>query len=451
MTGLLKTKLYAPRPHPAPVLRPHLLVRLDDGLRLGRRLTLVAAPAGYGKTTLATQWLRQAGRPFAWLSLDEGDNDPIRFVTYLAAAVSSVAGEGAGRSLRDLATNPPLPPGETLAALVINDLVDAPAPFTLVLDDYHTINTDLIHQLVQTLVEHGPPAFHLVLATRVDPPLPLSRWRARGQLTELRASDIQFSQAETGQFLNECMQLSLEHDLVEALQNRTEGWPAGLQLAALSLQGRSRAGATAFIQAFRGSHRHIIDYLMDEVLGQQDEPVRRFLCRTAVLDRLCAPLCDALTGRTNSKALLARLEQANLFLVPLDEERHWYRYHHLFADVLQTELTVDEARELHLAAARWHAEHGTLSDAVRHGLASGDGAEAARLVGLAAAEALHGGQAGTLLAWIDRLPAPTLQASPELLVYRAWAFFMAGRLTEAAAAAEAGGRHPRRQGSAVDR
>lgn len=430
--SLLRTKLYAPPPRPDRVRRPRLLDRLRAGPASGHRLTLVSAPAGYGKTTLITDWLSESGIPYAWLSLDAGDNDPARFAAYLLAALESVGGE-VGKRACDLAATYQGPPAELLVTTLASDLGPTAAPFILVLDDCHLLRSEQIFITLQALVDHMPPSFHLVLLTRVDPPLTLSRWRARGQMTELRADDLRFTANEAAAFLRESMRLDLPADAVRALGIRTEGWISGLQLAGLSLKGLPPERALEFTREFSGSHRYVIDYLVQEVLAQQPPDVREFLCRTSILDRFTASLCDAVTGRTDGRQMLARLEQANLFLVPLDDRREWYRFHHLFADILRAELREDERAPLHGRAARWLEENGWIPEAVEHALAAADSEEMTRLIDQGAVWAYRRGEMGTVMRWVDALPASALQTNADLLVLKAWSLFLSSRILEAAA------------------
>jgi LuxR family maltose regulon positive regulatory protein len=432
ITSLLTTKLYVPPPRSNLVPRPRLIERLDEGLGLGRKLTLVSAPAGFGKTTLVTDWLYSKGedissRSIAWLSLDEADNDPTRFFTYLIAALRRLDGE-AGQAAQSLLGAPQTPPVESLMTLLVGDLAAVPA-FVLVLDDYHLIHTSLIHDAVEFLLNYQPPQMHLCLATRTDPPLPLPRLRVRGQMTEIRADDLRFTAQEAAAFLDQALGLTLDAEKVTALEARTEGWIAGLQLAALSMQGKK--DVAGFIAAFSGSNRHVIDYLADEVLAQQPDEIRDFLRQTGILDRLTAPLCDAVTGRDDGDEMLRQLEQANLFLVPLDDRREWYRYHRLFADFLRTELEPAQSAALHLKAAHWFETHDLLPEAVRHVLAhaaaTGDTDEAARIIVLAGARALSDGALVTLLGWLDALPDEVVRASGWLASFKAWSLFMTGR------------------------
>ena len=289
-TPILATKLYIPPPRPKVVLRPRLIERLNEGLSAGRKLTLISAPAGFGKTTLVSEWVAGCERPVAWLSLDEGDNDPARFLTYLVAALQTIAAN-IGAGVLAALQSPQPPPTESILTALLNEITTIPDNFILVLDDYHVIDAKPVDHALTFLLEHLPPQMHLVIATREDPPLPLARLRARGQLTELRAADLRFTPAEAAEFLNQVMGLNLSAEDIAALETRTEGWIAGLQLAALSMQGHQ--DATSFIKSFTGSHHFVLDYLVEEVLQQQSESVQTFLLRTSILDRLCGPLCDA--------------------------------------------------------------------------------------------------------------------------------------------------------------
>jgi len=333
--NILVTKLFVPLSRPNLVLRPRLVYRLDKGLHPSRKLTLVSAPAGYGKTTLVTEWLHDIQAQIAWLSLDVSDNDPARFLAYLIAALQQIDGR-IGENTRTLLQSPqPLPP-EVMLTTLCNEITDAPASFILVLDDYHVISSLPIHQQLDFLVEHRPPPMHLVIVTREDPPLPLSRLRARGQMVEIRQEDLRFLPEECEDFLRRVMGLDLLADDVASLERRTEGWIAGLQLAALSMQGRT--DLPGFVKAFTGGSHYVLDYLIEEVFEQQSADEQDFLLRTSILDRLSGSLCDAVAGRTGSAVLLDRLDHANLFIVPLDQSRTWYRYHHLFAELLRQRL-----------------------------------------------------------------------------------------------------------------
>ncbi|MBA3636590.1 MAG: tetratricopeptide repeat protein [Rubrobacteraceae bacterium] len=421
-TPILTTKLYVPPPRPHAVLRPRLIARLDESLH--RKLTLICAPAGFGKTTLLSEWVAACESPAAWLSLDEGDNDPTRFLAYLVAALQTVAPD-VGEGVLGVLQSPQPPPTEVILTTLLNKIATAPEDFVLVLDDYHVIDAEPVDDALAFLIEHLPPRMHLVVATREDPQLPLSRLRARGQLAELRATDLRFTSSEAAEFLEGVMGLDLSAQDIAALESSTEGWIAGLQLAALSMRGRK--DATGFIESFTGSHRFVLDYLVEEVLQQQPDRVRTFLLQTSILERLSGPLCDAVTGQEDGRGMLEALERGNLFVVPLDDERRWYRYHHLFADVLQAHLMAeqpDSAPTLHRRASEWYEQHGSAADAIRHALAAEDFERAAGLVELAALVMLGSSQE-TLYRWLMALPDEVVRARPVLSVY--YAFALLGR------------------------
>ncbi len=429
---LLSTKFYIPPPRPGIVPRPHLVDRLNDGFARGCRLTLVSAVAGFGKTTLVSEWVASCGQPIAWLSLDEGDGDPVRFLSYLIAALQTLkAGIGAGLLTALQAPQPP--PVESILTTLLNEISTLPDPFLLVLDDYHTVDSQAVDQALAFLVEHQPPQMHLVIATREDPSLPLARLRARGQLTELRAADLRFTPSEAAEFLNRMMGLDLSDGEVAALEARTEGWIAGLQLAALSMQGRS--DAASFIKSFTGSHHFILDYLVEEVLQRQPEHVRDFLLQTAILDRLSSPLCDAVTGQEDGRGMLEALERGNLFVIPLDDQRQWYRYHHLFAEVLQARLQEaqpDRVSTLHRRASVWFEQNGLRPDAIRHALAARDFEGAAGLIELAWPAAEQGSiPAATWLGWVKTLPEELIRLRPVLNVWYAYALLGRGEMEAA--------------------
>ena len=412
--ALLATKLYVPRPHPGFVVRPRLVDRLDQGLT--RDLILVCAPAGSGKTALLADWAGRGQRPVAWLSLDGGDNDPARFWRHTAAALERVR-PGIGGRVGPL-LGPPAPPSfEGLVTALINELAAPPAvdEAVLVLDDYHLIDAQPVHAGLTFLLEHLPPGLHLVLASRSDPPLPLPRLRARGQLAELRAADLRFTAEEADALLREAAGGGLPGTAVAALTTRTEGWAAGLQLAALSLRGQ--ADVTEFVATFSGSHRYVLDYLAGEVLDRQTAQVREFLLDTSVLERLSGELCDAVTGRSGGQAMLEAIERANLFLVPLDEVRGWWRYHQLFADLLRARVLQEQPGRvpaLHRAAAGWHEAHGLADDAVRHAVAAGDMSWAARLIEQYFDAVYLTGESATLQRWLAQLPAELVRSRPRL-------------------------------------
>jgi LuxR family transcriptional regulator, maltose regulon positive regulatory protein len=441
MNHPLSTKCYIPPWRPNGVSRTRLVNRLQSGFLAGRKLTLIAAPAGYGKTTLVAEWVQSQAPAVAWLALDEHDNEVGRFLRYLLLALQQMHAD-AGRHLQADLAAPQLPSPAALAASLLADLAVAgqqvtgevtgagPGRILLAFDDYHKIRTPLIHDLVQQLLDHLPPECHLLLISREDPPLALPRLRVRGELTEIRAEDLRFTEAEAAQFFNQAMQLALPAGAVAALEARTEGWIASLHLAALSLQGRNAAQVDAFIHAFGGSHRYVFDYLAEEVLGQQDAEIGLFLRQTAVLDRFSAPLCQAVTGRTDSQAILQQLEQANLFLVPLDDARIWYRYHHLFADYLRMGLPPDESARLQASASQWCETNGLLFEAVHYALAGGSQELAADVVErvIQNAATWSGGELATLVGWIDALPGQLLRVRPRLSLHASRALFLSGRL-----------------------
>ena len=423
---LVATKFHVPRAGFVP--RPRLLERLAQGI--GRGLTVICTPAGFGKSTLLGDWARRSRRPVAWLSLDGGDNDPARFWRYVAAAL-----DGVRPGLRDrvaaLLWGSQQPPLEAVAVVVINELTSLPGErdVVLVLDDYHLIEAPAVHDSMTFLLERLPPGLRVVVASRADPPLPLARLRAHGQLAELREPDLRFTLEETAAFLREATGLELPLASLAALQERTEGWAAGVQLAALSLQGH--ADPAGFIATFAGSHRFVLDYLTGEVLARQPEQVMGFLLETSVLERLSGPLCDAVTGRADSQALLEALERANLFLVPLDEVRGWWRYHHLFADLLRARLAHERPErvpELHRNAASWHEEHGFADEAVRHALAAGELDWAAGLVERHVEALLRRSEGATLARWLAALPRESVRSRARLCLAQAVAAVLASRL-----------------------
>jgi LuxR family maltose regulon positive regulatory protein len=436
---LLTTKLFVPRPRADLIARPRLLFRLDESLKNGS-CTLLSASAGAGKTSLLAAWLASTHHPVAWLTLDERDQDVHQLLRYLIAALQAIA-PTCGRAALAWLDAPRPPPAEGVLTSLLNDLIALPEPCLLVLDDYHVVRAPAIHQALAFLVEHLPPAIHLVIATREDPPLPLPRLRARGQLTEVRLDDLRFTKEEATSFLATAARLRLPGELVTALVEKTEGWAAGLQLAALAL--RDRADAAAFVAAFAGSHRLVADYLTTEVLERQPAATRRFLLITCVLDRLCAPLCDALLAANgeatptapDSQAVLEELERANLFLVPLDDEQRWYRYHHLFADALRARLAREAGAgavaDIHRRASRWFERQGLESEAVQHALAAGDGALAARLIRPFARHMQAHGQMTTLLGWLSALPDDELKLHPDLAVIYAWGLAITGQVLTA--------------------
>jgi LuxR family maltose regulon positive regulatory protein len=415
---LLSTKFDRPPPRSSLIARPRLTERLSHGQN--KSLTLISAPAGFGKTTLLSEWLTQTQQSIAWLSLDDGDDDSTRFWGYVIAALQLLQ-PNLGENARALLQTPQPPPAPAFLTSLINDLAEFPDDFSLVLDDYHVVSDPAIHAALAYLIDHQPPNMHVILTTRADPPLPLARLRSHDQLTELRANDLRFTPDEATAFLAEAMGLNLSAEEVAALEARTEGWIAGLQIAALSMQGHE--DIRGFIQAFSGSHRHILGYLAEEVLNQRPKGTLNFLLQTSVLDRLYGPLCDAVTGESGGQAVLENLANANLFITPLDNEGRWFRYHPLFAEVLQARLQrtwPDRLPELHRRAGNWHAGQYMTDGAVRHALARADLAEAARLIEGVAGQMLRRGASISLIRWLDALPEETVRARPRLCLARGW-------------------------------
>jgi LuxR family maltose regulon positive regulatory protein len=428
-TPLLETKLYVPKLRRSLVVRPRLIERLSRGAE--SKLTLISAPAGFGKTTVVAEWLAAvpAGGPSAaWLSLDSGDNEPASFWTYVIAALQTVA-PGVGAAALSLLQAPRPPPIETLLAPLLNELSAGSNDIVLVLDDYHVVDGPDVQVGMAFLLEHLPPKLHVVIASRADPALTLARLRARGELAEIRAADLRFTPDEAAAYLNEVMGLDLGASDVAALEARTEGWVAALQLAALSMQGRG--DIAGFIASFAGDDRYIVDYLAEEVLQRQPEHVRSFLLQTSILDRLSGPLCDAVTRQAGGKAMLEALDRGNLFLVPLDDRRRWYRYHHLFADVLRARLLDHQAGavpDLHRRASEWYEQNGERSEAIRHAMAAEDFERAADLIELAIPAMRQARQEATARRWLEALPDELIRVRPVLSVGYAGALLVSGQL-----------------------
>ena len=427
---LLETKLYVPRSRRGLVPRPRLTERLDRGI--ASKLMLVSAPAGFGKTTLLTEWLAAGPaapadeRAAAWLSLDRGDNDPVSFWTYVIAALRTVA-SGVGENALALLHAPQPPPIETVLTELLNDLGALAGDIVLVLDDYHVVDALDVQNGMAFLLDHLSPWLHVVIASRTDPALPLARLRARGELVETRAAELRFTPDEAAAYLNEMMGLQLTARDVAALEGRTEGWIAALQLAALSMQGRD--DVAGFIAGFAGDDRYVVDYLAEEVLQRQPEHVQHFLLQTSILERLSGPLCDAVTGQGGGKAMLEALERGNLFLVPLDDRRRWYRYHHLFADVLQARLLDEQpgqVPDLHRRASAWHQQNGEPSVAISHALAARDFERAADLAELAIPAMRRTRQEATVRGWLEVIPDEVVQVRPVLSVGFAGALLSVG-------------------------
>lgn len=423
---VLATKLFVPPQRHQAVERPRLTAKLVEGERAGRKLTLISAPAGFGKTTLLGQWIavtsqRDPAMGVAWLSLEESDNDPARFLAYLIAALQQA---DPAISVGDPSDQQPV---EAALTAIVNGVSQSDQKILLVLDDFQLIGDASVRDAVGFLLDHLPPSLHIAIASRSDPLLPVARLRARGELTELRAADLRFTADEASAFLNTAMGLALSKEDVGALETRTEGWIAGLQLAALSMQ--DRADVSGFISAFTGSNRFVIDYLIEEVLERAPLEVREFLVQTAILERLSGPLCDAVTGHTNGAEMLDSLERANLFVAPLDDQREWYRYHQLFADVLKVRLVAegrDHVADLHGRASGWYERNGFANDAVRHAFEAADYPRAARVIESTIPAVRKSRQDATLLGWLTLLPEDTIKRRPVLEVFSAWLSLVAG-------------------------
>lgn len=439
---LLATKIHAPQYRPNLLHRPELIKRLSTTPL--PRLTLVDAPAGWGKTTLLAEWHATAepDKQFAWLALDRADNDPVRFWTYVITALQTAKPDVGAKSLEMLRVAG-VDPTEVALPALINELNDFTGVIVLVLDDLHLISNKDVHYQLGFLLDHAPLSLRLVIATRADPPLALARLRVAGELREIRARDLRFNADEATALLNELHALGLDRADVQRLWDRTEGWAAGLYLAALSLRGHP--DVHRFVAEFAGDDRHIVDYLGSEVLGGQPDDVRSFLLETSILDRLCGPLCDAVTERTGSATLLEEIERSNLFLVPLDNTREWYRYHHLFATLLHHELAHDDPQRvalLHRRASAWHRRNGLIPDAIRHALAAGDISEATELIARYWSDVLNQGRLETVDGWLSELPEDVIQGDPRLCLARAGTSMTVGRRHEVDAwldAAEAAG------------
>lgn len=438
----LKTKLTIPPSRPNLVPRPRLKARLDESLQPSNLLTLVSAKAGSGKTTLVSDWIREKSPPTAWISLDQGDNLPQRFSGYLAAALADIGIKTSPSVTGQLeAPQPPAP--ENLITEIIGLIPPDQQPFLIVLDDYHLIDNEWNHQAVEFLIKYQPAQMHIICITRVDPPFSIARWRARSQIVEIRDADLKFTVEEAAQFFNQAMSLDLSPEAVTTLKGRTEGWIAGLQLAALSMQGRQKVSEQdAFIRAFSGTNRFILDYLMEEVLAQQTPAVQEFLFKTAILDRLCAELCNAVRSgdetnpqKQDSQAILEQLERANLFMIPLDDERKWYRYHHLFVDLLKSTLnqkkSAAQIQALHRRASDWHHQQGNLEEAMRHAMSAKDYQKAAVLIDENIASMFSRNDVPVLLRWIEKLPIHVVESQPWIKLHRANTLIISGKPEEA--------------------
>jgi LuxR family maltose regulon positive regulatory protein len=434
MNEIIQTKLATPPRNNFTLPRIRLIKRLDDGLQ--RKLILVSAPAGWGKTTLVSQWVRDSRIPAGWLSLDPPDNDPSQFISYFLAALAN-SSEHFGNLASDS-----VPPSNlvnyasghtmrTTFTAVINEATMLPGDTLLVLDDYHVINNPAIQEHLRFLLDHLPPKLHLALLTRSDPPLKLAQLRGRRQLLELRTAELSFTNDETDAYFAEAADKPLSPAAIDALHARTEGWPAGLQLAVQSLADRTNI--EGFLQEFTGSHRFVLDYLVDEVLANQTSEMREFMLHTSILDRLSGPLCDAVTEQADSQKRLANLEQKNLFLLSLDDTRTWFRYHHLFSDLLRHRLEQQHGGlvpTLHHRASAWFEQNGWINDAIHHALRTADYPYAASLITTHALQILRKGQQFTLLRWIESIPEKVRVEQPNLCLWHAWVLLFVGRVME---------------------
>lgn len=429
--SLLATKFFVPHPGPNLVHRQRLLDRLDESVQRGNHLTLISTPAGYGKTTLLGEWFQASHYSKTWLTLDEGDNDPVRFLTYLVYALREIT-PGFGKTLLTDTGSLQTQISNMQLTSLLNELFELPDKSLIILDDYHCIIKQTIHDAVSNLIEHSPLHVHFVISSRADPPLPISRLRARGQVTALRQNDLQFTLDEAAEFLTKNPAFNLSREDISALTNRTEGWAAGLQMASASLVEQS--DVSAFIQEFTGSNRFILDFLIEEVLDNQPESIQDFLLHASILDQQCGPLCDQLISGlidlgTSSQDTLEQLEHKNLFIIPLDDHREWYRFHRLFSDLLRQRLELlypDRRQSLHQRASQWYQEHGFREAAIEHAFQAGDDQRAADLIEASAEAILMQSQVTTLLSWLKNLPPDELQTRPVLSVYYAWVLLWSG-------------------------
>jgi LuxR family transcriptional regulator, maltose regulon positive regulatory protein len=424
--GLLKTKLFPPPPRSNQVLRQALLAKFSLARQRGTTCSLVSAPAGFGKSTLVVDYARSSGLPFAWLALDEGDNDLLRFWRYIDTALVSIDSR-IGETMRPALYESQTPDIQLFVTNLINDIIVLEKELILVVDDYHVISNKAIHEGMTFFINHLPPFLHLIIATRADPPLPISRLRAQGQLMELRQADLRFTTDEASAFLNHSMNLDLPAADIEALETRTEGWIVGLQLAALSMQ--ELADKHRFVQSFTGSHHYVLEYLVDEVLSRQPEYLQRFLLETSILSRMSASLCNAVTERTDSADVLSDLNRRNMFVTPLDGEHNWFRYHHLFAELMHGDLKRTRAQDLpvlHRRAAMWFQQNSYIGDALRHAFAIPDYPYASRLVVDNWRHIYHQGRLNTAVEWLDSLPPDFVRQSPPLGVAYCWTLFVRG-------------------------
>lgn len=427
---LITTKLLIPSPCQGLVSRLALLNCVSKGI--SGKFTLISASSGYGKTTLMAAWCETRGQdfPLAWISLDKGDNDPFRFLSYLIAAFQNIQ-DGFGGDTSAMMQGAQNPTDESILSVLVNELSTVSHDFALVLEDYHVIKLREIHQIMVFLLDHMPPQMHLVILTRSDPPFPLARMRARGEMMEIRAHNLRFSSDETTIFLNKNLGLNLADENIQILLDRTEGWITGLQLAALSIQGRKNA--SEMIAAFGGGHEYIVDYLVEEVLDRQPDELKMFLYQTSILGRMNGPLCDEITGQSEGEATLEHLEKANLFVTLIGGEQRWYRYHHLFAEVMSNRLHryfPDQVHELHLRAAKWFNQNNLFSEAIEHALATNDHLFAAEIVESQAQDLLHKGSLSTLLGWLNQFPPEIVMRRPRLGIDSAWVYLLIGQFEQ---------------------
>ncbi len=427
---ILNTKLYTPSVRQNQIFREVLNKKLNESLLKGHRVILVSAAAGYGKTTLISGWSSQLDCSCTWFSLDEYDNDPTRFINYLTAAVQKID-DKFGKTIEDIMTAPKLPGVEIMSSYIIRELEQVEEPFILVLDDYHVINCSYIHDLMQKLLDS--PSLDVVAAilTRQDPPFTLPRWRARDRITEVRAEDLRFDAREMKEFFGRYFGISLENDILKMIEERTEGWAAGLQLTSLSIRDMEKKQVRSFVEQYKGSNRFITDYLIDEVLERQEDRVRNFLFKTCILKRFRAELCDYMTGTEDSISILEQLERENLFIVPLDSSRTWYRYHHLFSEFIRLQLDEEQKTEAYKKACFWFRENGFIEEALEYALEAKDGETAASLVKNEAMMLFQKGELKTLLSWLNSIAAIREEKEGILEIYRVWCLLITGEIPEA--------------------
>jgi len=427
---VISTKLIVPTLRQGLVSRPSLLDCISKGIT--GKFILISASPGYGKTTLMTEWLSERGNNYraAWVSLDESDNDPARFLSYLLAALQNIQ-DGLGQDTGAMMKGAQDPSDNSILSVLVNELSSVSQDFALVLEDYHVVELREIHQMMVFLLDHMPPQMHLVILTRSDPPFPMARLRARGELSEIRAKDLRFSYKDAAEFLHNMVGLHLSDGDIQVLVERTEGWITGLQLAALSIQGRKNA--SEMIATFGGGYEYIVDYLVEEVLDRQPDKLKMFLYQTSILGRLNGPLCDEITGQSEGEATLEHLEKANLFVTSFGGEQRWYRYHHLFAEVMSNRLQryfPDQVHELHLRAAEWFIQNTLFSEAIEHALAANDYLVAAEIVENQAQDLLHKGSLSTLLGWLNQFPPEFVRGRPRLGIDSAWVYLLIGKLEQ---------------------